>query len=399
MSIYAFAEIENGVAKRIYASTRYPSKQSGNLFFDSDFTIDLKHADELPIKIEGFYSVVAFRPSHVLVSRDILGGKPLYYNPFDLTFSSFKYYFDENPMDVLPGEVIKIDYSGEVIDRRIYHFHDVFKKVNASLEELMEIVEKSLLSFNPRYACISFSGGLDSSFLASLYDLQLITVTASSEEKEWVERAAKMLGRDLEILMFNENDVKEVLPKVVSAIETTDPLQVSIAIPIYLSLKFAKELGYNQVVFGQGADELFGGYKKYETMDPTTLEHELIDDVKNIGNDNLVRDNKVAYSLEMKIITPYLQWDIIRSAISIPVDMKVRKVDGKIVRKFVLRQIASKYMPKELAFRDKKAVQYSTKTSHILKKIAKGERMRLEEYLKKLAEERLESVKEFWAND
>jgi asparagine synthase (glutamine-hydrolysing) len=395
MSIYAFAEIENGVAKRIYASTRYPSRQSGNIFFDSDFTIDLKHADELPLKIEGFYSVVAFRPSHVLVSRDILGGKPLYCNPFDLTFSSFKYYFDEKPMEVLPGEVIKIDYSGEVIDRKVYHFHDVFKKMDASLDELTEIIEKSLLSFKPKYACISFSGGLDSSFLASLYDLQLVTVTASSEEKEWVERAAKMLGRDLEVLTFNENDVKEALPKVVSAIETTDPLQVSIAIPIYLSLKFAKELGYDQVVFGQGADELFGGYKKYETMDPATLENELIDDVKNIGNDNLVRDNKVAYSLEMKIITPYLQWDIVRAAISIPVDMKVRKVDGNIVRKFVLRQIASKYMPKELAFRDKKAVQYSTRTSHILKKIAKSEGMRLEEYLKKLAEERHESAKEF----
>ena len=397
MSIYAFAEIENGKAKRVYASTRFPSKQEGNIFFDSDEKINLKYADELPIKIEGFYSVVAFRPSHVLVSRDILGGKPLYYNPFDLTFSSFKSYFDNEPMEVLPGEVIKIDYSGDVIERKIYHFDDVFKKIDVSLEELMEIIEKKLISFKPGYACISFSGGLDSSFLASLYDLQLITVTASKEEKEWVQKAAKILERDLEVYEFGEKEIMEILPKVVSAIETTDPLQVSIAIPIYLSLRFAKELGYNTVVFGQGADELFGGYRKYVDMDPITLESELIDDVRNIGRDNLVRDNKVAYSLEMKIFTPYLQWDIIRAAISIPVEYKVRRKNGEVIRKYVLRRIASKYMPKELVFREKKAVQYSTKTSTILKKIAKREGAKLEEYLKKLAGDKHENSKGFWS--
>ncbi len=395
MSIYAFAEMENGRAKRIYASAKYPSKQSGNVFYDSDESINLKFADELPVKVEGLYSVVAFRPSHVLISRDVLGGKPLYYDPKTLTFSSFKYYFESEPIEVLPGEVVKIDYTGEILDRRRYDFGDVFRKMDASIEELMEIVEKSLLSFKPGHACISFSGGLDSSLLASIYDLQLITVTASKEEREWVERAAKMLGRDLEVYEFGESDVKEILPKVVSAIETADPLQVSIAVPIYLSLRFAKELGYNAVVFGQGADELFGGYKKYLEMSRDELERALMDDVRNLGKNNLVRDSKVAYSLEMKLVLPYLQWDVIRAGISVPVEYKVRKVDGEVVRKFFLRKIAENFMPKDLAFREKKAVQYSTKTTNILRKIAKREGKRLEEYLKGFLAEH-EEAKEFW---
>ncbi len=394
MSIYAFAEMEGGRARRIYASARYPSKQEGNVFFDSDEKISLKHADELPLKVQGFYSIVAFRPSHVLLSRDVLGGKPLYYN-LNLTFSSFKSYVEENAIEVHPGEVLKLDYDGTVIERRLYHFDDVFKREKAEVEELMERIEKALLNFDPGNSCISFSGGLDSSFLASIYDLQLITVTASKEEREWVKRAARMLGRDLEVYEFGEKDVLEVLPKVVSAIETADPLQVSIAIPIYLSLRFARDLGYRSVVFGQGADELFGGYRRYLDMDPVTLENSLIEDVRNIGRDNLVRDNKVAYSLEMKIITPYLQWDVIRAALNIPVSYKVRRVDGEVVRKYVLRQIASKYMPKELAFREKKAVQYSTKTTNILKRIAKREGKRLEDYLKSLT--RGESVDGFWS--
>ncbi len=396
MSIYAFAEIKDGKARRIYASAKFPSKQVGNLFFDCEESINLKFADELPLRVESFYSIVAFRPSHVLVSRDVLGGKPLYYDPETLTFSSFKSYFEFEPMEVEPGEVVKIDYEGKIIDRKRYDFEDVFDRLELSLDELMEIVERSLLSFDPGNACISFSGGLDSSLLASIYDLPLVTVTASKEEREWVERAAKLLSRDLDVYEFDEGDVVEVLPKVVSAIETADPLQVSIAIPIYLSLRFAKELGYDTVVFGQGADELFGGYRKYVDMDRETLKRALMEDVKNIGRNNLVRDNKIAYSLNMKILTPYLQWDIIRAGISVPIEYKIRRMDGEVVRKYFLRKIAEKYMPKELAYREKKAVQYSTKTSTILKRLAKREGMKLEEYLRRFLEVKDADVEGFW---
>jgi len=368
MSIYAFAEIEDGKAKRIYASAKYPSRQIGNVFVDCDFNVSLKYVDELPLKIEGFYALVAFRPSYVLISRDVLGGKPLYFDNTTLTFSSFKRYFEREPIPVLPGEVVKISYEGEIIDRKKCKFEDVFKPIDADIEELKERIVRSLINFRKKNACVAFSGGVDSSFLAGLYDLPLVTVTASKAEKEWVENSAKAIGRELEVYEFREREVREALPKVVSAIETTDKLQVSIALPIYLCVRFAKELGFSEVVFGQGADELFGGYKKYEELSYKELERELINDVMNIGEKNLVRDNKVAYSLEMKILTPYLQWDIIRCAISIPIELKVKK-DGGVIRKYILREMAKEFIPKEIAYRDKKAIQYSTKTSNILKKI------------------------------
>ena len=370
MSIYAFAEIEDGKARRIYASARYPSKQIGNIFTDCDHPISLKYAGELPLKVEGFYSILAFRPSHILISRDVLGGKPLYFDNATLTFSSFKRYFEGEPIEVLPGEVVKVSYEGEVIDRRRYEFREVFWKMDADVEELKERIVKSLKNFGRKIknACIAFSGGVDSSFLAGLYDLPLLTVTASKDEREWVEKSARAIERELEVYEFDEEVVRDALPKVISAIETTDKLQVSIALPIYLCVRFAKELGFSEVVFGQGADELFGGYKRYEMLSEGELEREMMNDVMKIGEKNLVRDNKVAYSLEMKILTPYLQWEIVRCAISIPVELKVRR-DGGVVRKFILREMAEEFIPREIAYKDKKAIQYSTKTSSILKRI------------------------------
>jgi asparagine synthase (glutamine-hydrolysing) len=386
MSIFAFAEVKGGRAERIFASCRYPSKEKGNLFFDFEGEMNLKDAEELPLRLNGFYAMLAIRPSHILVSRDVIGGKPLYYSPFDLSFSSFKGYFDHpgDVVEVMPGEVIKLGYDGTVIERKLFRFEDVFKPIPRSLEEHEKEIEKILKNFDPGFSCIAFSGGIDSSLLASIYDCELISVTSNSGEKEWLIKAGKMLGREVNIRDFNEARIREILPEVVKAIETSNPLQVSIAIPVYLTLEFARELGYSNVVFGQGADELFGGYMRYTTLQNFELESALIDDVRNLGRNNLVRDSKIAYSLEMKLLLPYLQWDMIREAISIPPGEKVKRVNGDVIRKYILRKVALGYLPEEIALRDKKAVQYSTGTVNILRKIARKEGMNLERYLEKI---------------
>jgi len=427
MSIYAFVEVENGKPIRVNARAEYPSNQDGNIFFDADFDIgkpfynvekdgnesniskemdcqkiDLKYADELPIRVKGFYSMVAFRPDHILVSRDVLGGKPLYYNPFTLTFSSFKNYFSEQPIELLPGETLKIGYDGSLLSKRTFAFEEVFSdydytsNIGCDLEYasdthhsengpdlLMDKVEESLktFSFDHEKTCVAFSGGVDSSLLASLYDLPLISVTASSKEEEWVKYAANELGGDLELLTFTEKDIMDTIPEVISTIESTDTLQVSIAVPVFLAMKFAKRLGYDKVIFGQGADELFGGYKRYEMMDEIELKYELEKDILNIGNNNLIRDTKLSYRAGIKILTPYLQWDVIQAAINLPPSWKVKR-DGGVVRKFALRRLASKYIPEEIANRDKKAVQYSTETTAILMKMARREGMKMKEWLR-----------------
>jgi len=365
--IYASLEFENDRVGRIYASARYPSRQAGNVFFDSDEVPNLRNAEELPLKVNCFYSLVAFRASHILLSRDVIGGRPLYYGR--TAVSSFKTHVDGEVSEVLPGEVLKLDYSGEVIERRKYAFEDVFKLDYAReglIEELEEEIGKAKLGF----ACVAFSGGIDSALLAAIYDLPLVSVTASRDEEEWVKEAAKKLGKELEIWRVEEEDVIEALEVVRKVVETEDFLQLSIAVPVHLTMQFAKSLGYSEIVFGQGADELFGGYKRYEGMSAYELEEALIRDLKEIGERNLVRDAKLAYRNEIKLVTPYLRWDVIRAALKIPPEQKVRREGGKVIRKFVLRKIAEKYLPGEIAWREKRAIQYSTGISKILKKFA-----------------------------
>ncbi len=382
--IYAALQLEEDRVKKVLAKANYPSKSGNSYLYDSseeDVTLE-KISEDMPLRFVGFYSVVAFKANYVFLSRDVIGGKPLYYSTTE--FSSFKSLV-ENAKPVNPGEVVKVYYDGEVEVKR-YEFDEVFSpdpspKDWGDVESILEVVEKELRK--PRGECISFSGGVDSSLLAAIHDLPLISVTASEREEEYIKKAAKEIGRELYLFRFSEREVKEILPEVVKAIEEANPFHVSIGIPIYLSLKKAKELGFNSMIFGQGADELFGGYKKYESYSGEELFWILKRDVEMLGVNNLERDVKLAYKAGMNIVTPYLQWNIIKAVMKIPAEYKVRKENGEIIRKYALRKIAEKYLPAEIAYRQKKAVQYSTKTTSILEKIAKKEGVSVKGLLEK----------------
>ncbi len=358
-------EKEGGRISRIFASSRYPSEQKGNVFYDSQITPKISFDNEMPIKLECLHAVIAFRPSHILLSRDVLGGKPIYYDSSGI--SSFKKRL-ENPTEVLPGEVVKIDYSGRVIEKRNFRVQEVFEKYEIPVEEAEEKILRAFESHRFKNACIAFSGGVDSAFLASIYDLPLLAVTTSEEDRELLLEASKKVSRDIEILKLDENKVLDTLGKVSEIIEDQSLLQLSIAIPLHFVFEFARELGFSEVVLGQGADELFGGYKRYERLGREELEKELIRDLEEIGNKNLVRDAKLSYASEIRLVLPYLSWDVIRVAVSLPVDLKVAEVDGRRVRKYFLRRLAEKFLPGEIAWREKKAIQYSTGVAKILRK-------------------------------
>lgn len=364
MILASFEKGESRIA-RILASSRYPSERRGNVFYDSQIEPKISFDSEMPRRLECLHAVVAFRPSHILISRDVLGGKPMYYDSSGV--SSFKKSL-VNPVEVLPGEVVKFDYSGEVLERRRFSLQDVFRREEFAIEEAEERLLRALEKQRFKNACIAFSGGVDSSLLASLYDLPLVAVTASEEDERWLREASKKVSRDIEILRIEEKDVLSVLGKVSEIVEDKSFLQLSIAIPLHFTFEFARKLGFSEIVLGQGADELFGGYKRYESLSREELERNLIQDLAEIGNKNLVRDAKLSYYSEIKLVLPYLSWEVIRVAISVPADLKVAEREGGKVRKYFLRRFAEKFLPGEIAWREKRAIQYSTRVAKILEK-------------------------------
>jgi asparagine synthase (glutamine-hydrolysing) len=107
---------------------------------------------------------------------------------------------------------------------------------------------------------------------------------------------------------------------------------------------------------GQGADELFAGYKRYESLNPDELENTLLCDLDNIAENNLERDDAASMANAVELRVPYLDREVVELALRIAPELKIK--NG--IRKYILRLAAGRLLSDELALKEKKAAQYSS---------------------------------------
>ena len=131
---------------------------------------------------------------------------------------------------------------------------------------------------NPR-AALAFSGGVDSAYTAALLaeegrdgEKKAYTVGFGLEEEKYDERAkagkiAKACGLLHKSRLIQEREFWSAVPEVMYYLD--EPLGDPSAVALYfLSREAAREV--KAVVSGEGADELFGGYRIY--CEPAALE-------------------------------------------------------------------------------------------------------------------------------
>lgn len=238
-------------------------------------------------------------------------------------------------------------------------------------------------------AAIAFSGGLDSSILASLLDVPLVSIALEgSRDEDWAGRAASLLGA-MERTTIHVVDIEEVeraLCEVVAMLNTCSVLDVSIALPLYMLAQRLR--GIEVLITGQGADELFGGYKRYEDADD--VGECMQRDLNELLQRGIHRDRKVAAAWGITLEAPYLSSPLIEAAQHVSPKLKLKRVGDEVMRKYVLRCAALQYVPEEIAWRKKHALQYSTGLMRAISRLAsnhgftRGTTMRLSRYLDSL---------------
>jgi asparagine synthase (glutamine-hydrolysing) len=246
-----------------------------------------------------------------------------------------------------------------------------FEEAARRLASLVEESVRDRVSGQGRVA-VSFSGGLDSSILAMVAarnaDVVLCSAFASgSRDERQCARAADLLGLRLETALLDEEALAERSRAAELPPGEATVMDRALWCIYSTTSELAKMSGARTILLGQLADELFGGYMKYAVKareeGPAAAEAMMAADVRACADRGFLRD-EAACSASCEVRFPYADERIASLAARLPLGHKIR--DGE--RKAVLRAAALELgLPEELASAPKKAAQFSSGASRLLR--------------------------------
>ena len=259
--------------------------------------------------LEGMFAISAYNllDNNLYISRDRFGEKPLYYyhnkNYFifgselkvfknfpdinlEISETSIKDYFRlnyipspqtiyKNIFKLTPGSNIKININSGSIEKKNYweiknekknenKYCDIVKNADRILNET---INKELIS-DAKIGCF-LSGGIDSTLVASIAsskieNLKTFTLKSSNyhfDESSFSKKIANYLKTEHYELEIQKKDITETFFKMKEIYD--EPFGDSSQIPTYLLSRYVKNY-VTVVLSGDGGDEMFLGYKRYE---------------------------------------------------------------------------------------------------------------------------------------
>jgi asparagine synthase (glutamine-hydrolysing) len=247
-------------------------------------------------QLNGMLAVCIIDSDKLILARDRLGVKPLYYriDRQGLSFASemkvlsnkndkYKipdYYtffettinndtLNENIVELPPGSILTFDGTSIQIQK----YWNLTKKIDFMtnknekeyIEELRYLILDSIKIRKPEMSFgVSISGGLDSAIVAVIskpdYLFTSVTKGQQNNEEEFADILSEYLNTPLIKTYPDKDDFIKTLPNLINSLDY--PTTTLAAYPMYQLFREMKK-HVKVVLTGQGADELFGGYMRY----------------------------------------------------------------------------------------------------------------------------------------
>lgn len=231
------------------------------------------------------------------------------------------------------------------------------------IEKLYEKLEKSVSNCESKN--IALSGGLDSSILAyflknkNVNAIAMTTKDFMATDLTYCQLVAKNFDLPLEIIMPKTEELLSSIDETIKILKNFNDIEIRNSIVIYNILKTIKNSGEENIILGDGADELFAGYSFFLIKKDDELQNEL----KRIWEVMHFPSKTIGKHLGITVETPYLSKDVMDFAKSIPPNLKVKEHNGRTYGKWILRKTFEKYLPESIVWREKSPMQDGAGTS------------------------------------
>ena len=351
---------------------------------DSEAILHLyaRHGADLVRHLEGMYAFAIVDGSRLVLARDPLGIKPLYWS----REGGLVYFASElkalapfctNVREFPPGSI----YLSDVGHSTFYEV-PVTTPVERPVEDYVRAVRETLEAAVVSH-CMSdvglgafLSGGLDSSIIVALAkrhlgELHTFSVgVEGSSDLAAARIVAEHLGTFHHEYVITTDEVMRCLPEIIHSLESYDQDLVRSAVPCYFTSRLAAE--HTKVILtGEGADELFAGYTYHRSFtDPALLHRELRRTITTLHDINLQRADRLTmlHSIEGRV--PFLDLRMVELAQDIPVSLKL--AGEPAIEKWVLREAFKDLLPESIVWRKKEQFDEGSGTADLLPNILRA---------------------------
>ncbi len=338
-------------------------------------------------ELDGVFAFAYWLGDKVILARDIIGEKPLWYahNTENFAFASEKKALEKigylDIQELNPRQILVYTVSTNSLETQHQSFLTYLPEHKGSFEEIKEHTKNRLdAAIKKRIPdCkfgLLFSGGIDSTYLAHYfkeqgYDFTSYTAVLDSDgvipsDLTSAQKAAKELGLKLKIKKIKINEIPSYLKKIVPLIEDSNVVKVGVALTFYLACEMAKEDGCKVIFSGLGSEEIFAGYDRHKNS--ANINQECVSGLLKMYERDLYRDDVLTMDNNLELRLPFLDLKLADYALKIPERYKIKENLGK----WILRQIAQeKGIPLEFTLHKKTAAQYGSRFDNALGKLAK----------------------------
>lgn len=322
----------------------YPSDRYQN---DTEFMAnEIVSAENLVYlhSYDGFWSGATITDEgNFLAFTDYLAQKPVYYRtdicavasePYALSLIGTPPVKDQlffanickwgyDPTGRTPWETIRQIPPGHyLLNRTLHPYWDWSKiEVNSDLETLLEISLQNRLT-GKQDISVLLSGGLDSTivhYLASKNNRSATSLHVENNESEYV----RSVTSDYKTITIQDDCDRE---HAIRACQS--PIDLGSLVPQYALARALKKEGFHVVMTGDGADELFGGYRRIEQYDSQASD--VFMELPYYHNSRL---DRIMMNQTIELRTPFLAPKVIKYALELPfAERKNKKILKDIFR-------------------------------------------------------------------
>lgn len=277
----------------------------------------LEQGEAMLSQLNGIFAFAIWdeRDHTILLARDAMGVKPLYYTEADGRFAfaseikallpmllgareadtaAIHRYLsflwcpgDGTPLKgvrkLLPGTAMRIR-NGSVVRRWQWYELPAFRPIigitdessaiKGTRQKLSDAVQRQMMADVPVGAFLS--GGLDSSAIVALArahnpNIRCFTIDARGGEDEgsvadlpYARRVAEHLQVPLDVVTIESSAMADHLESMVYMLD--EPLADPAALNVYYITKLAREQGIKVLLSGSGGDDLFTGYRRHHAI-------------------------------------------------------------------------------------------------------------------------------------